>query len=100
MQRSHRFLSPPLLPLLGALALATPALAANPDPLFNELRRLTSYNAQAPLEVKELRSERRGDVTITELPEAHHAFEFTDDVESSRDAMRRTGAFLNQQLGP
>ncbi len=55
------------LPLLGVLALASPALAANPDPLFNELLRLTSYNAQAPLEVREVRSERRGDVTVTEL---------------------------------
>jgi dienelactone hydrolase len=55
------------IPLLGVLALASPALAANPDPLFNELRRLTSYNPQAPLDVKELRSERRGDVTVIEL---------------------------------
>jgi dienelactone hydrolase len=43
---------------------------------------------------------RNAPLTVIDLPEAHHAFEFTDDVESSRDAMRRTGAFLNEQLGP
>ncbi|HLL07008.1 MAG TPA: prolyl oligopeptidase family serine peptidase [Myxococcaceae bacterium] len=55
------------LSLLGVLALAAPALAAEPDPLFNELRRLTSYNAQGPLDVNEVRSDRRGDITVTEL---------------------------------
>ncbi len=39
-------------------------------------------------------------LTLIDLPESHHAFELVDDLESSRDAMRRTGAFLNEHLGP
>jgi dienelactone hydrolase len=56
-------------------------------------------NASIDAFVQEARR-RNAPLTVIELPEAHHAFEFTDDVESSRDAMRRTGAFLNEQLGP
>ncbi|MDY7225581.1 dienelactone hydrolase family protein [Hyalangium rubrum] len=58
-----------------------------------------ALNASIDAFVKEARR-KKAPLTLIELPEAHHAFEFTDDVESSRDAMRRTGAFLNQQLGP
>jgi dienelactone hydrolase len=67
MQRSPRALRPHLFLLLGALALASPALAATPDPLFNELKRLATFKAKGPPDVKEVRSEKRGDVTVTEL---------------------------------
>ncbi len=39
-------------------------------------------------------------LTLVELPEAHHGFELTDDVEASREAMRRTARFLTQHLRP
>ncbi|MFP2908246.1 alpha/beta hydrolase family protein, partial [Pyxidicoccus sp. 3LFB2] len=56
--------------LLLALALALPALAAEPapaDPKLTELRRVTAYDAKAPLDVKTVRTQQRGDVTVTEL---------------------------------
>jgi dienelactone hydrolase len=62
-------------------------------------RDMPELNAGIDAFVKEARR-RKAPLTLIELPEAHHAFEFTDDVESSRDAMRRTAAFLNQHLGP
>ncbi|QSQ18712.1 dienelactone hydrolase family protein [Pyxidicoccus parkwayensis] len=39
-------------------------------------------------------------LTLVELPEAHHAFDLVDDVESSRDAMRQTALFFEQSLLP
>ncbi len=67
MQRPSRSLWHILLPVLGALTLAAPALAAEPEPLLKELRRLASFKAKTPLDVKEVRSTKRGDITVTEL---------------------------------
>jgi acetyl esterase/lipase len=39
-------------------------------------------------------------LTLVEVPEGHHAFDLLDDVESSRDAMRRTALFFEQSLLP
>lgn len=64
---------PRLRPLLLALVLALPTLAAEPsapaavDPKLTELRRVTAYDAKAPLDVKTVRTLKRGDVTVTEL---------------------------------
>ncbi len=65
---------PPLSALLLTLALALPAVAAEPaaparpeDPKLTELRRVTAYDAKAPLDVKTVRTHPRGDVTVTEL---------------------------------
>ena len=64
-------LRPPLSSLLLALVLALPAVAAEPttpaDPKLTELRRVTAYDAKAPLDVKTVRAQKRGDVTVTEL---------------------------------
>ena len=73
----------------------------NPVPmlLVRAGRDQPELNANIDAFVQEARH-RNAPLTVINLPEAHHAFEFTDDLESSRDAMRRTGAFLNEQLGP
>ncbi|WP_164014882.1 dienelactone hydrolase family protein [Pyxidicoccus trucidator] len=64
-------LRPSLPSLLLALALALPALAAEPapsaDPKLTELRRLTAYDAKAPLDVKTVHTQQRGEITVTEL---------------------------------
>lgn len=61
-----------LRPLLLALIAAQPVLAAEPstpptDVKLTELRRMTTYDAKAPLDVKPVRTQQRGDVTVTEL---------------------------------
>jgi hypothetical protein len=47
------------------MAPATPA--ATPDPLFDELKRLTGLKEKGPPGVKVVRTQKRGDVTVTEL---------------------------------
>lgn len=37
-------------------------------------------------------------LTLEELPEGHHAFEWVDDVEGSREAMRKTALFFEEHL--
>lgn len=49
--------------------------------------------------VKEARS-RGAPLTLMELPEGHHGFELTDDVEDSREAMRKTALFFEEHLLP
>lgn len=64
-------LRPALSSLLLAWAFALPALAAEPapatDPKLAELRRVTVYDAKAPLDVKTVRTQQRGGVSVTEL---------------------------------
>ncbi|MCK8503357.1 prolyl oligopeptidase family serine peptidase [Myxococcus fulvus] len=47
--------------------------------------------------VKEART-RGAPLTLLELPEGHHGFELTDDVESARELMRQTALFLEEHL--
>ncbi|MCP3144714.1 prolyl oligopeptidase family serine peptidase [Pyxidicoccus xibeiensis] len=65
-------LRPPLSVLLLALAFALPALAAEPsaaqvEAQLAELRKVTAYDAKAPLDVKTVRTQKRGEATVTEL---------------------------------
>ncbi|MFY2557550.1 prolyl oligopeptidase family serine peptidase [Corallococcus terminator] len=54
-------------------------------------------NASLDAFVKEARS-RGAPLTLVELPEGHHGFELTDDVEDSREAMRKTALFFEEHL--
>ncbi|AGC44119.1 hypothetical protein MYSTI_02803 [Myxococcus stipitatus DSM 14675] len=62
--------APWLLSLMAVLcALPASATEGRPDlpTLRTELRRITEYDAKAPLDVQVVRSQRRGDITVTEL---------------------------------
>ena len=76
----------------GSVARAAERLRLSPSAMSRTLARLREATGD-PLLVRAGRD-------MPELNASIDAFEFTDDVESSRDAMRRTGAFLNQHLGP
>lgn len=56
-------------------------------------------NAVLDAFVKEARG-RGAPLTLLELPEGHHGFELTDDVEASREAMRATARFFEDHLRP
>ena len=38
-------------------------------------------------------------LTLLELKDGHHGFDAVDDYEDTRDILRATGEFLNEQLG-
>jgi dienelactone hydrolase len=62
-------------------------------------RDMPALNAALDAFVQDARG-RGAPLTLVELPEAHHGFELTDDVEASREAMRRTARFLTHHLRP
>lgn len=62
-------------------------------------RDMPALNAALDAFVQEAKG-RGAPLTLVELPEAHHGFELTDDVEASREAMRQTARFLTQHLRP
>jgi dienelactone hydrolase len=62
-------------------------------------RDMPPLNAALDAFVQDARG-RGAPLTLVELPEAHHGFELTDDVEASREAMRQTARFLTQHLRP
>jgi dienelactone hydrolase len=55
------------------------------------------FNASIDAFMQEARAT-QAPVTLLELPEGHHAFDVLDDSEASREAVRKTVAFLGQHL--
>ncbi|WP_224369871.1 alpha/beta hydrolase family protein [Hyalangium versicolor] len=90
---------PPLPSELNPLELLRKTQKPVPMLLVRAGRDMPQLNAVIDAFVKEARSH-NAPLTLLELPEAQHSFELLDDVESSRDAMRRTAAFLNEHLRP